>query len=208
MCARRAAGCGTTRHVPTCCALRASMLGTMRSAHPTSPPIHPLPTLLHHPHSPAHHPHIGPCVQINAAGTLRQKTLFWVMAASAHGNRSVDPAPLVSRRRLSRRDWQEIRRAADRFRNDDDVYSVSRHGVSVVFVRHNLAPQLQQSGHQQQQQRRQGRVCRTRRTRQRAPVTGSRSVLSAAPSALVCGMLSMLHSAVAQRNGGKATSQH
>ena len=78
------------------------------------------------------------------------------MAASAHGNRSVDPAPLASRRRLSRRDWQEIRRAADRFRNDDDVYSVSRHGVSVVFVRHNLAPQLQQSGHQQQQQRRQG----------------------------------------------------
>ena len=52
------------------------------------------------------------------------------------------------------------------------------------------------------------RVCRTRRTRQRAPVTGSRSVLSAAPSALVCGMLSMLHSAVAQRNRGKATSQH
>ena len=79
--------------------------------------------------------------------------------ADTHGNRSrVSPSPPAnSRRWLSRRERQEIRRAVNDFRGDDDVYSVSRHGTTVVLVRYRSqqhrspAPTQQSVGSQQRQ---------------------------------------------------------
>ena len=48
---------------------------------------------------------------------------------------ATDRPPPAHRGRLSRRDWQEIRRAVSRF-NVDEVYSVEMYGVKVVLRRH------------------------------------------------------------------------
>ena len=82
------------------------------------------------------------------------------MAASAHGTRSnASPPPPASRWWLSRRERKDIRRAVNDFRHDDDVYSVSRHGTTVVLMRHrnehhkSQAPPQQPAGIQRQQKK-------------------------------------------------------
>ena len=88
------------------------------------------------------------------------KTFWKVMAASAHGTRSnASPPPPASRWWLSRRERKDIRRAVNDFRHDDDVYSVSRHGTTVVLMRHrnehhkSQAPPQQPAGIQRQQKK-------------------------------------------------------
>ena len=79
--------------------------------------------------------------------------------SDTHGTQSrASPSPPAPRHWLSRRQRQEIRRTVKDFRNDDDVYSVSRHGTTVVLMRHRnehrnaQAPTKQPAGNQRQQQ--------------------------------------------------------
>ena len=76
------------------------------------------------------------------------------MAESRGSQQTASSPPAANRRRLTRRDWQDIRRATATARLDDQIYSVEMHGVRTIFVRdlnssYTLQRQ-QQPGSQQQ----------------------------------------------------------